>query len=78
MEEIKNPAIENQKQDGLITVTDTYLVNMQKRLNGMIPDLHITDIETMKKFVAFYDWLNPKKVREEFTKLVSEPVKGCE
>lgn len=64
MPESKIPASEEQKRERLIVVTDTYFRNMQKRLADLIPDLHITDIGTMKKLTAFYDWLHPDNVRE--------------
>lgn len=73
MSESKNPASEEQKQERLIVVTDKYFRNMQKRLADLIPNLHITDIGTMKKFTTFYDWLDPNKVRIEAKKFVGHP-----
>lgn len=57
-------------QLGTIEVSKKYFSNMQKRMNQLLPKLHLKNVSVLREFLNIYDWLDAEKIEKESAKYI--------
>ena len=57
--------IEIKSEKDLVVVPKKYLEGVQEQIRRIVSELNVADIETMRKILSLYDWLDAKYIERD-------------